>query len=317
MKKYVSCAFLLFAGCGIVTPGDPGDAVGPANDVADDQIGRPDPPFNPDLFHLEVNSIGSGSVIPQTGTYPRGRITLNATPDLGWRFDHWEGAVTGTSTNATFLLGEDQTVTAVFVDQPVWVALRVAVIGQGSVALSPRGAPDGDAWLYLAGTEVRLIAVPDEGFVFEGWEGAASSTNPSTFLTVNSDSLAIARFGTPPFEAGDVFSFLSIQETELFLLLVAEANNEITQWYQDELHAIALDRANRGFSSGGSIARQLVCEAEEQAVEMRRAATWLVLDDPLGLSFQTLIFLGVTNEVDDWNCRRYPDPSCSVVRTCR
>jgi len=120
----------------------------------------------------------------------------------------------------------------------------------------------------------------------------------------------------PQFIAGDIFSFLTVQETELFRALTNQANDEITRWHQDGLRAIAVELARRGLSSGGSLAMQLGCEADQQAVEMRRTATWQVLDDPLGLSFQTLFFLDVTEEVDQWNCQRYPDPSCSVLRTC-
>jgi len=270
-------------------------------------------------FTLTVNVRGQGSVVldPPGGGYDadtRVMVTANAAP--GWLFDHWEGAVIGISANTEFSLGEDQTVTAVFVEEIVLFALRVEVNGQGSVDLSPRGIPDGGAWLYVAGREVRLTATPDEGFVFEGWEGDTSSTSRSILLTLNSNALAIASFGVPPFIAGDIFSFLTVQETELFRVLADQANDEITRWEQDELRAISAEMARRGLSRS-SIAYQLACDARQQAVEMRRAATWLVLDDPLGLSFLTLFFLDVTEEVDQWNCQRYPDPSCAVLRMCR
>lgn len=114
----------------------------------------------------------------------------------------------------------------------------------------------------------------------------------------------------PPFVSGNVFSFLSIPETDLFRTMIAGANNEITQWRIDELNRISQEIANSGLSSGGSQARQLACNTDIEATRRRRDATWQVLNDHFGLSRSVLFTMGVSNEVDAWNRQRYPDPTC-------
>lgn len=120
----------------------------------------------------------------------------------------------------------------------------------------------------------------------------------------------------PPFVSGNVFSFLSVPETEIFLMLVTSANNEITQWRIDELNRIDVEIARGGFGSGSSLARQWLCDVNKEAVRRRRDATWQVLDEHVGLSKSALFSIGATAEVVGWNCQRYPDPTCAIVSSC-
>lgn len=56
--------------------------------------------FAQDQYTLTVNVYGSGSVTksPNQATYTYGQgVTLTATPAFGWRFDHWSGAISGTT----------------------------------------------------------------------------------------------------------------------------------------------------------------------------------------------------------------------------
>jgi hypothetical protein len=65
---------------------------------------------------LTVNTNGSGSVNPGTATVPVGKLlTLTATPASGWRFDHWEGPVTGQNNPITITVTTDVAITAFFV----------------------------------------------------------------------------------------------------------------------------------------------------------------------------------------------------------
>ncbi len=140
------------------------------------------------VFELSVSVQGSGTVAldPPGGTYDDGTVvvvTANASP--GWRFDHWEGALGGTTSPATITMDSDDAAIAVFVRLNV---LSVSVQGDGVVTLDPPGGA------YDAGTVVTLIANPSPGQVFSHWEQALTgSANPAT-VTMSSDKVVTAVF---------------------------------------------------------------------------------------------------------------------------
>jgi uncharacterized repeat protein (TIGR02543 family) len=68
--------------------------------------------------------------------------------------------------------------------------LTVATVGQGSVS------PGNQTSIY-AGTTLNLVAIPDEGWTFEGWSGDASGTTNTT-ITMNSDKSVTATFTEAP-----------------------------------------------------------------------------------------------------------------------
>ncbi len=45
---------------------------------------------------------------------------------------------------------------------------------------------------YLPNTVVTLTATPDEGFIFEKWEGHAEGTESTTTITMNNDKIVTA-----------------------------------------------------------------------------------------------------------------------------
>ncbi|HVP12377.1 MAG TPA: hypothetical protein VMV94_14465 [Phycisphaerae bacterium] len=71
----------------------------------------------PSTYTLSVNITGQGTVTlnPAGGIYDPGTIvTLTANAASGWRFDHWAGALSGSTNPATLLMDGDKSVTAVF-----------------------------------------------------------------------------------------------------------------------------------------------------------------------------------------------------------
>ena len=73
--------------------------------------------FTQDQYTLTINITGSGSVgaVPNQSTYVYGDvITLTASANLGWSFDHWEGDLTGNVNPDTITVDGDKTVTATF-----------------------------------------------------------------------------------------------------------------------------------------------------------------------------------------------------------
>jgi uncharacterized repeat protein (TIGR02543 family) len=66
---------------------------------------------------LTVNVVGSGSVAldPPGGTYDAGTVVqLTATPDPGWIFTGWSGALSGTANPASLTMDANKSVTATF-----------------------------------------------------------------------------------------------------------------------------------------------------------------------------------------------------------
>ena len=73
----------------------------------------------PEVYSLSVSvdPAGTGTVTaaPPGGSYPAGTtITLTAAPSPGYKFDHWSGDVTGTSSTVTITVDKNTSVTAHF-----------------------------------------------------------------------------------------------------------------------------------------------------------------------------------------------------------
>jgi hypothetical protein len=137
-------------------------------------------------FPLSVAIVGEGGVARDpSGEYfePGTPVTLTATPMAGWRFDHWSGDLTGSSSSATVTMDAAKTVTANFV--PDTYTVTTGVEGSGSV--------DGGG-TYAAGAEVTLTAKPDLGWDFVGWTGDVTSAENPLPLILKSDLEVVANF---------------------------------------------------------------------------------------------------------------------------
>jgi len=84
--------------------------------------------FTQDQYTLTINIYGSGSVtkIPDQPTYTYGQVvTLTATPVFGWRFDHWSGAVSGSTNPISTVMYSSKTVNAYFYQNVNYINLTV------------------------------------------------------------------------------------------------------------------------------------------------------------------------------------------------
>ena len=149
--------------------------------------------FSP-LYTLTTAVSGNGTISPAPGTheYPRGApITISATPDTGWVFDHWEGPLSGSANPTVLQPTGTTTLTAVFLPAPSGgqsYTLTTAAIGTGTVDPAP-----GDH-VYSAGTQALISATAAPGWTFDHWQGDASGFDNPLCLNINANRSVTAIF---------------------------------------------------------------------------------------------------------------------------
>jgi uncharacterized repeat protein (TIGR02543 family) len=167
-----------------------------------------------ETFTLGVTAVGSGSVAldPPGGVYPSGTVvTLTPTPDPGSTFVGWGGALAGSASPTTLLMGSHRVVTASF--EPVGASVALQEVATGGASLSfvvatstSLAAASGD--LYLAAVAFRphgsVTGVSGLGL---GWTqvaaqcGARSQTGLSLWKAQGAPSgsgIVTATFSTAP-----------------------------------------------------------------------------------------------------------------------
>jgi uncharacterized repeat protein (TIGR02543 family) len=75
--------------------------------------------IQPEIYSLSVSvdPAGTGTVTaaPPGGSYPAGTlVTVTAVPAMGYKFDHWSGDASGTSSTVTITVDKNTSVTAHF-----------------------------------------------------------------------------------------------------------------------------------------------------------------------------------------------------------
>ncbi|HUL51342.1 MAG TPA: protease pro-enzyme activation domain-containing protein, partial [Candidatus Nitrosotalea sp.] len=72
------------------------------------------------VSHVTIGALQGGSVVPGSGDYAVGStLTLTATPDFGYQFVGWQGAVSSTDNPLSIVVNADVTLTASFQVAPV------------------------------------------------------------------------------------------------------------------------------------------------------------------------------------------------------
>ncbi len=132
---------------------------------------------------LGVSVDGDGRVASRDGRIDCGRrcsaryrsgavVSLGATPESFFAFDHWSGGCVGTSSRCFVSVDGAKTVRAAFVRRTTKVALTVS--GPGTVRSDPAGivcGKGGDQCSaeFPAGTSVTLSTTPESGGLFGRW----------------------------------------------------------------------------------------------------------------------------------------------------
>jgi len=140
-------------------------------------------------YTLTIITIGNGTVNkdPDYAVYSDGEnVTLTAIPDVGWQFVEWSGDISSSENPTSILIDGNKTVYVAFTQ--INYTLTINKEGEGNVTI----IPDQEAYTY--GTQIQLIANPENGWSFSHWsDDIPSSDNPLTF-TITSNMTITAHF---------------------------------------------------------------------------------------------------------------------------
>jgi len=146
-------------------------------------------------YELTINIEGEGTTDPVEGThtYEEGtEVTVQATPEEGWKFVEWTGdydpyKYIGTEEEITIIMDEDKELTAHF-EEIAEYELTINIEGEGTTD------PAEGTYIYEEGTEVSVEAIPDEGWYFLEWTGDVTSTDSMIEITMDNDKEITAHF---------------------------------------------------------------------------------------------------------------------------
>ncbi|MBA7562980.1 hypothetical protein ES708_04633 [subsurface metagenome] len=141
---------------------------------------------------IEVDPPGSGLTDPPLGEhiYNTGTtVPISVTPYVGYRFERWSDNVADQSSNATSVfMDTDKVVTATMI--PLYELIITAT--EGGTTFPALGS-----YVYEIDTVVTITAIPDENYLFDGWEGdVADPFSAETTVTMDSPKTIRAKFKT-------------------------------------------------------------------------------------------------------------------------
>ena len=143
------------------------------------------------VFNLTLATNGSGTVArspDETSYLSNSIVSVTATPSPGWQFSGWSGSARGRSNPLSLTMTNNKSITANFL-----YGFTLATTSEGGGGVWK----DLDLPSYPPNSVVTLRAVPDAGWTFTGWSGAASGTANSLAVMMNSNKSVKATF-TPP-----------------------------------------------------------------------------------------------------------------------
>ncbi|MFN2396930.1 MAG: malectin domain-containing carbohydrate-binding protein, partial [Bacteroidales bacterium] len=165
--------------------------------------------FEKKQFYTLSTSAANGSIAlnPAGGYYEEGTlVNVTAIPNSGYTFSGWQGDLSGIENPVTIVMDTDKNILAKFSNPN---ALKLTIIAvNGSV----QATPNLDS--YPKGASVILVATPDDGYQFTGWEGdLTGSSNPVGFL-INHDKDITAVFS----KITGISDFITDQPSQTILL---------------------------------------------------------------------------------------------------
>jgi uncharacterized repeat protein (TIGR02543 family) len=144
------------------------------------------------IYKLTIGTGNGGTTDPKPGSYNYSsgtEVIIKATPNNGYRFNGWSGDVSGTTNPISITMNSNKSITANFIRQ---YTLTVAAGTGGTTNPSP------GTYTHDSGTQVSITAIPNSGYQFSGWNGAASGTTNPITLTMDNDKSVTASFTAIP-----------------------------------------------------------------------------------------------------------------------
>ncbi len=139
-----------------------------------------------------VNPGGTGTVSDSgNGNYLEGdTATIEASPAEGYQFVRWEGDASGSQNPLNITMDTDKSVVAIFAETiiPIYTLTKTA-----SPAESGTITDNGDGQ-YLEGDTATIEAFPAFSYVFDYWEGAATSDSNPVEVVMDEDKEITAVF---------------------------------------------------------------------------------------------------------------------------
>jgi len=156
---------------------------------------------------------GKGGTVTGAGTYKFGNtVTLTATADTNYAFDHWEreNGTTSTSNPLTFRAAGAEAVTAYFRRVSYTVSASADPAAHGTVTLKDKDGKTVSGGSYADGTKLTAVASAKKGYVFSNWTDngnpiASDVGKPGTVtVTANPDHVLVAHFVSYSLSGGKV-----------------------------------------------------------------------------------------------------------------
>ena len=147
---------------------------------------------------VEAAPSEGGYVEPESGVYESGeKLKLKAVPAEDWKFVRWGRDLSGSSDEAELVMDDNKWVVAHF-SRAEAVAemcyLKVAEDqSEGGHVRHSAGGGEGE-FRFESGEVVQFMAVPEEGYQFDGWSGDVSGTNPAVRLVMDGNKRVVALF---------------------------------------------------------------------------------------------------------------------------
>jgi uncharacterized repeat protein (TIGR02543 family) len=182
---------------------------------------------------IAVSQGGTTDPVPGTHIYDEGtEVTITAIAETNYRFGEWSGDVSGTSNPITVTMNSDKSITASFIRL---YKLNLASEEHGTTDPAP------GEHIYDEGTEVRVTAIPETHYRFNGWSGdvppGKEYDNPLV-VAMNSDKSLTASFiriiYPPSNYTGEKVLNYSLSQDEYINVITWEANpnNENIEKYR-------------------------------------------------------------------------------------
>ena len=144
--------------------------------------------FAPDTYVIDITSNDTlmGTVTGSGVYHYHDLVIVEATPNEGYLFIGWSDSVATAS--RYFYVESDTAVMAIFIHEPHMVTVEVNDTTMGSVT---------GAGLYNWGDTVTLEAIPNENFIFVGFNGMGNGVTTLSFV-VTEDTTVTATFDHKP-----------------------------------------------------------------------------------------------------------------------